>query len=116
MFSGSCQCENHESVCSGCLNHIKTFKEIKDIVDESGDRWLMHQFNNSSSDVWEYKKHIVKAVHQDRAKVDAMKKLSESEALIIFDFAMKFLPKKFREAQKDFFGKRGFDILHYFHK
>ena len=46
-------------------------------------------------DVQEYKKHIVRAVHQDRAKVDLKKHLGTEEFLMIFDYAMKFLPQKF---------------------
>ena len=53
------------------------------------------------------KKHIVRAVHQDRAKADLMERLSTEEVLLIFDYAMKFLPQKFREAQTDFFAKKG---------
>ena len=34
-------------------------------------------------------------------------KLCKSKVLITQDFAMKFLPMQFREAQNDFFGKRG---------
>ena len=36
-----------------------------------------------------------------------MERLSTEEVLLIFDYAMKFLPQKFREAQTDFFAKKG---------
>ena len=55
----------------------------------------------------EYKKHMMRAIHQDKAKSDIIERMTVNEVLIIFDYAMKFLPKKFREAQKDFFGKKG---------
>jgi hypothetical protein len=71
------------------------------------DRWLLHKFEIAAKEVIEYKKHIVRAIHQDRAKGDIMDKISREEALLIFDFAMKFLPQKFREAQTDFFAKKG---------
>ena len=71
------------------------------------DRWLLHKFEIAVKDVLEYKKHIVRAIHQDRAKADVMEHLSTEEVMIIFDFAMKFLPQKFREAQTDFFAKKG---------
>lgn len=46
-------------------------------------------------------------VHQDNARVDILDSLDESSALLVQDFAMKFLPKQYREAQAEFFGKRG---------
>ena len=72
-----------------------------------GDRWLLHKFEIAAQEVIEYKKHIVRAIHQDRAKADIMARLSREEVLLIFDYAMKFLPQKFREAQTDFFAKKG---------
>ena len=71
------------------------------------DKWLSHKFSLAAEDVLHYKKHILRAIHQDQAKTDSLAALSEERALIIFDFAMKFLPQKYREAQVDFFGKKG---------
>ena len=75
------------------------------------DRWLLHKFDIATKNVNEYKKHIVRAIHQDQAKTAVMDKLSVDEALIIFDYAMKFLPQKYREAQSDFFAKKGLKPL-----
>ena len=72
-----------------------------------GNKWLVHKFNAASCDILQLKMHLLRAVHQDRAKTDLLDKLSEKRALIIFDFAMKYLPQKYREAQVDFFGKKG---------
>ena len=94
-------------MCSGCLNQISTFLDIKALLDEMGDKWLLHKFQTASKEVDEYKKHILRAIHQDRAKSDLMNQLSVQEVMIIFDFAMKFLPRRFREAQTDFFAKKG---------
>ena len=80
------------------------------ILVQMDDRWLLHKFEIAVKEVNEYKKHIVRAIHQDRAKADLIEKLSPAEALLIFDFAMKFLPQKFREAQTDFFAKKGLFI------
>ena len=62
-----------------------------------GDKWLLHKFEIAVKDLQEYKKHILRTIHKDRAE----------EVLMIFDNAMKFLPQKFREAQTDFFAKKG---------
>ena len=54
-----------------------------------------------------WKAHQLRVVHQDQAWLDVIYKLCESKVLITQDFAMTFLPMQFREAQNDFFGKRG---------
>ena len=72
-----------------------------------GDKWLLHKFGLAIKDVADYKTHLLRAIHQDRSKTDIMDSLSPQTAMIIFDFAMKFLPVKYREAQSDFFGKKG---------
>jgi len=41
------------------------------------------------------------------ARLDALKHLDESSILMTQDWAMKFLPQKFRESQTDWFTKRG---------
>ena len=46
-------------------------------------------------------------MHQDQARLDVIDKLCKSKVMITQDFAMKFLLMQFREAQNDFFGKRG---------
>ena len=113
-FSGSkmefveeCACIDHASICSGCKNQVDIFARIREILLNMNNRWLLHKFEIAIKDINEYKKHIVRAIHQDKAKTVAMEKLSQHEALILFDFAMKFLPQKYREAQSDFFAKKG---------
>lgn len=101
------KCENHNRICYGCVNQTNTFADIRSILVEMGDKWLLHKFEIAVKDVQEYKKHILRAIHQDRAKADLMKRLSTEEVMMIFDYAMKFLPQKFREAQTDFFAKKG---------
>ena len=54
-----------------------------------------------------WKAHQLLVVHQDQASLDITDQLCESKVLITQDFAMKFMPIQFREAQNDFFGKRG---------
>ena len=55
----------------------------------------------------EWKSHILRSVHQDAAKTAAVDVLSETDALLIMDWAMKFLPTSYRETQRDWYGKKG---------
>ena len=51
--------------------------------------------------------HILRSINQEEAKQDLLKNKDPSEALIIMDWAMKFLQLKHREKQSDWFGKQG---------
>ncbi len=51
--------------------------------------------------------HQVRAHQQDLARTDVLENLTEGQGLIVQDWAMNFLPRKFKEGQVDFFGKRG---------
>ena len=49
----------------------------------------------------------MRAVLEDAAKSFVINHLSTNQALLIMDWAMKFLPMSFRETQRDWFGKKG---------
>ena len=44
---------------------------------------------------------------QDKLKYKTFNSLDPLEIYIHFDWAMKYMPLKYREKQQDFFGKRG---------
>jgi len=51
--------------------------------------------------------HQLRSVNQDQAKFDVLDILNRDSALLVMDWAMKYLPRKFRESQCDWFAKRG---------
>ncbi|KXJ08857.1 hypothetical protein AC249_AIPGENE14738 [Exaiptasia diaphana] len=54
-----------------------------------------------------WKAHLLRSVNQDEARLDTIRNLDTKSVLIILDWATKFLPRKYRESQSDWFGKRG---------
>ena len=54
-----------------------------------------------------WKCHLLRAVRQVQARLDVLDVLDDSAVLITQDWAMNFLPQKYRESQSDWFGKRG---------
>lgn len=54
-----------------------------------------------------WKAHQVRFVQQDKPRHAMLDKLSPQEVTVTQDWAMKFLPQKYRETQADWFGKRG---------
>lgn len=68
---------------------------------------LQHDLSNAIDKIEAWKAHILRAVHQDVAKQDILNSMTPQQVLIIMDWAMKFLPLKFRETQGEWFGKKG---------
>ena len=68
---------------------------------------LEHDLQSAIPRLEEWKSHIVRSVHQDAAKTTVIDALSKTEALLIMDWAMKFLPTSYRETQRDWFGRKG---------
>lgn len=53
------------------------------------------------------KSHLMRSKNQEEARTKLLDEMTESDVIITCDWAMKFLPRKFREGQTDWFGKRG---------
>ncbi|CAC5375179.1 unnamed protein product [Mytilus coruscus] len=68
---------------------------------------IVFQVENAVEAIKDWKSHAMRARNQEGAKQDLLKNLNENQALITCDWAMKFLPRKFREGQSDWFAKRG---------
>ena len=54
-----------------------------------------------------WKAHQIRSLQQDKARITVLERLDETSVLITQDWAMKWLPQKYRETQADWFGKRG---------
>ena len=67
----------------------------------------MCMFQQAKDDVMAWKAHQLRSVNQDQAKFDVLDILNRDSALLVMDWAMKYLPRKFRESQCDWFAKRG---------
>ncbi|CAC5394871.1 unnamed protein product [Mytilus coruscus] len=59
-------------------------------------------------DIKEWKGHILRSRNQEEARRNTLEIIKEKkDVMITIDWAMKFLPRKFREGQTDWFAKRG---------
>ena len=48
-----------------------------------------------------WKAHLLRSINQDEVRLDTIKALNETSVFLVQDWAMKFIPRKFRESQKD---------------
>ena len=68
---------------------------------------LLYVYSQAVQGVENWKSHLLRSAQQDKARTDVIQMVDEKSVLITQDWAMKFLPQKFREHQRDWFGKRG---------
>ena len=66
---------------------------------------MIHDTQNSISKINVKKGHILTVINQEAHKTDILQQLDENTCLIIIDFAMKYLAKKYRESMSSWFGK-----------
>ena len=67
----------------------------------------LYFYRNAALAIRAWKRHLLRTVRQDQARFDALDHLDEHTVLLINDWAMKFIPQKYRKSQADRFGKRG---------
>ena len=102
--------DHHDSSCQSCEELKTTILEIKQQIQQlaSNDDDLQYRYQQAAQAIDSWKSHLLRSVQQDKARTDVLDILDENTILITQDWAMKFLPEKFRETQADWFGKRGF--------
>ncbi|CAC5379420.1 unnamed protein product [Mytilus coruscus] len=92
-------CDNeHDSRCILLTRITGNTRENRDSV--------LYIVEKAIDDIKEWKKHLVRARNQEEARRNITENMNENEALITFDWAMKFLPRKYREGQVDWYAKR----------
>ena len=67
----------------------------------------MWEYEHAVVEIEAWKVHLQRAFQQDLARQDALSSLDEETVIVINDWAMQFLPMRFRERQSQWFGKRG---------
>ena len=68
---------------------------------------LSFSVRQAKTNILPWKAHILRSINQDSSRIDILTLLDESSVLVVQDWAMKYLPRKYRESQTDWFGKRG---------
>ena len=109
------QCDHHhDDSCDRCDQLTSALCEIESALITKTDNMLpgvcdelKFTVKNAKANILAWKAHILRSINQDAARVDVLELLDETSVLIIQDWAMKYLPRKYGESQTDWFGKRG---------
>lgn len=108
---------SHEHVfsCDDCQGMKNVLQEVR--LGIEGSSWtpysseqredLLYDFYRAKSDILLWKAHVIRSINQEEAKQDALRSADDTSAILIMDWAMKFLQIRYREKQSDWFGKRG---------
>ena len=114
-FGTGTECDHkHDYVCLSCEELKTVLGDIKDAIADAEDHLTSVQhddirftFQEAISAINAWKAHQLRSIQQDKARTDILRELGSNEVMITQDWAMKFLPQKYRETQSDWFGKRG---------
>jgi hypothetical protein len=108
-FHQSCE-HIHSENCPDCSLLISTLAKIKTIFQDSklGNKdELLFDIITSTEAILGWQKHILRGSQQEYGKQKILATISTSCVYWLRDWGMKILPRKFRETQKDWFGKKG---------
>lgn len=110
-FTTTCN-HQHDSVCERCNLFPTVLQEVEmqlgkakvpcDVKEE-----MKFVLTQAKKNIEAWKAHIIRSVNQDAARLDILNALDDTSVLVVLDWAMKFIPRKYRESQADWFGKRG---------
>ena len=107
-----CQ-HDHASSCPQCEELKSALKEVEAALsknstipeDVRGD--LLYTYQSAVQAIQAWKAHQLRSLQQDKARTTVLDQLDETKVLITQDWAMKWLPQRYRETQAEWFGKRG---------
>ena len=107
----SCKHE-HNLVCDRCNLFPAAVQEIESIfgdddIPQDEKEEMKFIVTQAKKNIEAWKAHILRSVNQDQARLDTLDKIDHTSVLVILDWAMKFIPRRYRESQTDWFGKRG---------
>lgn len=103
---------SHDEHCQSCDELKFAIKELESAIlvaqlttDDRDDLTYLYKEGVKAINAW--KAHQLRSLQQDKARRDILEKLDSTSVLLTEDWAMKFLPQRYRETQTDWFAKRG---------
>lgn len=109
------QCDHsHDAECISCSQLDERLSDIINMINspeltvtDQQHSQIMFDVSHALEAIGSWKAHLLRTVNQEQAKEDALGALNDESILIIMDWAMKYLPQRYREQMSDFYGKRG---------
>ena len=112
-FKSTCA-HDHDLLCQRCQDLKDMLRDINMAIqnsqfeDEYDKEDALYTFQEAVRAIHLWKSHQLRLVNQDAARTDFIDRLNKNSVLLIQDWAMKFLPRQYRESQGEWFAKKGF--------
>ena len=87
------------SVLPSVVSEISTALENISLRDKDEMKYAV---GNSVKKIYAWKAHLLRSSNEDQARPHVLQSLNQESALLVLNWAMKFLPRKFCESQTDF--------------
>ena len=101
-------------VCSNCEQIHELLSSLSNLIADSD---LMekecirddyqYKLSQAQLNISNWKTHTMRTCHQEKAKSDTTSNMGPNEVLVVLDRAMKYLPRRYRKDQSNWFAKRG---------
>ena len=112
---------DHLENCDRCELLASVLADIHDALEKMSNRNVSRDVieeltfvkGQAKQNILAWKAHFLRCVNRDEARLEVINALDESSVLPVQDWAMKFLPRKFRESQSDWFAKKRHVLAHY---
>ena len=96
--------------CQECFELIQNIQSVHDTVKRVGSPENVYDMEQAVAAVFEYVQHQMRDSQQKKAKTTCLDDMNDVSAFWLRDFAQKILPMKYREGQREYFGKKGMSL------
>ena len=115
LLNAKASCKNHCDICNVCAERFTLFDDLLSTVTSSSLNTIRKcyyekELRNIQECLHLYVAHLVRGKYQ---RLQFMKEVDSSKpgkALVVCDYMMKLLLHKFREPQRDWYGKNGVSV------
>ena len=105
-------CKNHNQVCDDCAQRYTIFDDLQVTIFASSlsisrKYYYQEQVRKVQEQLDLYIAHFVRGKYQRMQFMEEVEWIKACKAVVVCDYMMKLLLHKFREPQRDWFGKKG---------
>ena len=114
-YQSLCTSHEHLDICDRCESLSSVSRNIDvallEIPDKNMSVDTKHELTfivgEAKRNILAWKAHLLRSINQDEARLDLIEALDETSVFLVQDWAVKFIHRKYRESQRDWYGKRG---------
>ena len=115
LLNDNATCNNHAALCPECIERFRLFDDLNASVYVSNlhtnqKKYYQDQFKKVQQKLDLYVAHLVRGKYQGMQFMNEIDRLETGEAVVVCDYMMKLSLEKFREPQRDWFGKKGVPV------